>query len=173
MSGKIDQKLIGISLKNKLNKMITHIINVITIINLVIINGFINIISLITNITDLIIIINHNNASIPTSTKLQTSTTTIYHLRDNNIALKTNNFQKIDQTLVRIPHTVFTNQAVESNTKNLPSVSNNKKSQHTLPVVSIPPSKPHAYTVPILSSQQNRRLQSSDRSRSNKNTSYQ
>ena len=88
-------------------------------------------------------------------------------MRDNNIALKTNNYKKIDQTLVRIPHTVFKNQAVESNTKILPSVSNNKKSQHTLPVVIIPPSTPRVYTVPVLSSPQNRRLQSSDRSRPN------
>ena len=94
-------------------------------------------------------------------------------MRDNNIALENNNFQKIDQTLDRIPHTIFQNQAVESNTKILPSVSHNKKAQHKLPVVIIPPSKPRAYTVPVLSSQQNRRLQSSDRSRSNKNASYQ
>ena len=35
---------------------------------------------------------NHNNTSIPTSILFQTSTITIDHLRDNNIALTNNNF---------------------------------------------------------------------------------
>ena len=52
-------------------------------------------------------------------------------------------------------------------------VSNNKKSQRTLPVVIIPLSKPRVYTIPILPSPQHRRLQSSARSRSNKNAFYQ
>ena len=83
---------------------------------------------------------------------------------DNNIELTTNNYQKINQTLDRVLHTTFQHHAVESNTK---------ISQHKLPVVFIPPSKPRAYTVLALLSQQNRRLKSSDRSRSKKNVSYQ
>ena len=68
-------------------------------------------------------------------------------MRNNNVELKTNNYQKIDQILNRVPHTTFQNHAVESNTKILPSVSKNKKSQHKLPVVLIPPSKPRAYII--------------------------
>ena len=87
--------------------------------------------------------------------------------------MKTNNSQKINQILPNIPHSVIPNQTVERNKKILPFVSHNNKSQRTLPVVIFPPNKLRAYTIPILPSPQNRRLQSSVRSRSNKNASYQ
>ena len=69
---------------------------------------------------------NNNNTSIPTSTHLQSSNTEIDHMRDNSIELKSNNYQKFDQTLDRVPHTILQNHGVERNTKILPSVSKNK-----------------------------------------------
>ena len=117
---------------------------------------------------------NNNNTSLPTSTHLQSPNTEIAHMRDNNIGLTTNNYQKIDHTLDnRVLHTTSQYHAVDRNTKILPSVSTNKKSQHKLTVVFIPPSKPRAYTVPSLLSQQNRILIPSDRFRSKINVSYQ
>ena len=98
----------------------------------------------------------------------------IAHMLDNNIGSTTNKYQKIDQTLEnRVLNTTSQHHAVNSNSKILPSVLKNKKTQQTLPVVFIPPSKYHAYTIPSLSSQQNRRLIPSDRSCSKINISYQ
>ena len=68
----------------------------------------------------------------PNSNQLQTSPITVENLRDKNIALKTNNSQKINQTLSNIPHSVIPNQTVERNNI-LPCVSHNNKSQCTLP----------------------------------------
>ena len=102
---------------------------------------------------------NHNNTSIPNSIQFQTSPITVEHLRDKNIALKTNNSQKINQPLPNIPHSVIPNQTVERNKKILPLVSHYNKSQRTLPVVIFTPNKLRAYTIPMLPSPQNRRLQ--------------
>ena len=86
----------------------------------------------------------------------------------------TNNYQKIDQTLEnQVLHPTSQHHALDSNTKILPSISKNKKTQQTLQVVFIPPSKPRVYTIPSLSSQQNRRLIPSDRFCSKISVSYQ
>ena len=42
---------------------------------------------------------NNNNISLTTSTHLQSPTTEISHMWDNNIGSTTNKYQKIDQTL--------------------------------------------------------------------------
>ena len=60
---------------------------------------------------------NHNNTSIPKSIQFQTSPITVENLRDQNIALKINNSQKLNQTLPNIPHSVVPTQTVERNKK--------------------------------------------------------
>ena len=107
------------------------------------------------------------------STNLQSPNTEIAHMWDNNIGLTTNKYQKIDQTLDnRVLNTTSQHHAVDSNTKILPYVSKHKKNTTNI-TSSLYPSKPRAYTIHSLSSQQNRRLIPSNRFCSKIKISYQ
>ena len=109
---------------------------------------------------------NHNNISISNPIQSQTSILPVERSRDQNIALKITKSQKTNQTSPNIPNRVLPIQTVEK--KILPFLSYNKKSHRTLLVVLSPPNKPSDYTIPILPSPNNRRFQSSERSRSKK-----
>ena len=87
--------------------------------------------------------------------------------------MKTNNSQKTNQTSPNIPNSVPPIQTVEKNNKILPFLPHNKKSLRTLPIVLSTPNKVPDYNILTLPSPNNRRPLSYERSRSNKNASYQ
>ena len=58
---------------------------------------------------------NNNNISISNSIQSQTSILPVERLRDQNIALKTNNSQKTNQTFPNVPNSIPPNQTVERN----------------------------------------------------------